>query len=205
MRIIALLATAVTLLLSPTSFAQPGDALNSELIQKKIDLWQTEQGLPFETVQTTYQTRDGLLWVGTTGGIARFDGLRFETFESQTLPKPLTGPIFGFFEDVQGDLWIGHNRGAMRYRNGVFEPAFDSEVTQGRRVWAFEQARDGVVWAATENGLVRWSDGAIKRYGVEEGLPTNRLRSLDIDKDGTLWIGTTGGGLVSFIGEKFSI
>ncbi len=203
-RALAGILTVIALLLSAPNFAQPSAVLNTALIQKKIDLWQTEQGLPFETVQTTYQTRDGLLWVGKTGGVARFDGLRFETFELQTLPKPLTGPIFGFFEDAQGGLWIGHNRGAMRYRNGVFEPVFDSEITQGRRVWAFTQGRDGVVWAATENGLVRWTEGAVKRYGVDQGLPTNRLRSLAFDKAGTLWIGTTGGGLVSFAGETFS-
>lgn len=36
-------------------------------------------------------------------------------------------------------------------------------------------------------------------------MPTNRLRTLDFNKDGTLWIGTTGGGLVSFASEKFTV
>jgi diguanylate cyclase (GGDEF)-like protein len=175
------------------------------MMQNKIDAWQTEQGLPFETVQCMLQSRDGTLWVGTTGGLARFDGLRFETFESSAAPKPIAGPIFGFFEDAQGAMWIGHSRGAIRFQHGRFESVFDSEITDGRRVWAFAQARDGVIWAATENGLVRWDNGQTKVFKVADGLPTIRLRTLDFDQDGILWIGTSGGGLVSYANGQFKV
>ena len=189
----------------------PVDPSKTSITQYKIDGWQTEQGLPLNTVQTMYQTRAGYLWVGTAGGLARFDGIRFATFESSPVPELVSRPIFGFMEDTEGNLWIGHSRGAARYRNGRFERAFDDALTDGRRVWAFAQARDGVVWAATENGLVRWEQGksgdkgVTKVYREADGLPTNRLRTLDFDRDGTLWIGTTGGGLVSFASGKFTV
>jgi diguanylate cyclase (GGDEF)-like protein len=187
--------------------AKPNNPLTTSVTQYKIDVWQTEQGLPLNTVQTMYQSRTGYLWVGTAGGLARFDGIRFTTFESSAVPELVSGPIFGFMEDAEGSLWVGHRRGAARYRNGRFEPAFDNELLQGRRVWAFAQARDGAVWAASENGLLRWEKdkGVTKVYKEADGLPTNRLRTLDFDNDGTLWIGTTGGGLVSFASEKFSV
>ncbi len=185
--------------------AKPTSVVTTSPTQIKIDSWQREQGLPFETVQSAYQTRDGLLWVGTNGGLARFDGLRFETFEGHSAPKQIFGPIFGFMEDAQGVLWIGHVNGAVRFTNGRFESAFETEITQRRRVWAFAQALDGAVWAATENGLVRWENGVSKLYSVDDGLPTNRLRTLAFDKAGTLWIGTTGGGLVSFDSRKFKV
>jgi diguanylate cyclase (GGDEF)-like protein len=187
------------------------DPAKKSVSQYKVDVWQTEQGLPQNTVQAMYQTRSGHLWVGTTGGLARFDGIRFTTFESSAVPELISGPIFGFMEDKEGNLWIGHGRGAARYRNGRFERAFENEVVQGKRVWAFAEARDGAVWAASESGLLRWEKsknedkGVIKVYKEADGLPTNRLRALDIDKDGTLWIGTTGGGLVSFAAEKFKV
>ncbi len=175
------------------------------LTQYKIDTWQTEQGLPLNTVQTFLQTRDGYLWVGTGGGLARFDGSRFTTFETAEVPEVASQPIFGMMEDAEGSLWIGHSKGAARYRGGRFEVVLAADVTAGRRVWAFAQGRDGVVWAATENGLVRWQNGAAKVYRQTDGLPTNRLRSLTFDKDGTLWIGTTGGGLVSFKADRFEV
>ncbi|MFA6312250.1 MAG: two-component regulator propeller domain-containing protein [Sterolibacterium sp.] len=175
------------------------------LSQYKIDGWQTEQGLPLNTVQSLLQTRDGYLWVGTAGGLARFDGGRFTTFDSPQIPELASQPIFGFMEDAQQDLWIGHSKGAAIYRNGKFEVAIPNQVTAGRRVWAFAQAPDGVVWAATENGLVRWEKGVTKIYRREDGLPTNLLRSLAFDREGRLWIATTGGGLVSFAAGRFKV
>jgi diguanylate cyclase (GGDEF)-like protein len=182
----------------------PAEPTSVAMSQLKIDVWQTEQGLPMNTAQSIYQTRNGALWVGTAGGLARFDGLRFTTFESSAGPEIAAAPIFGFMEDREGALWIGHSKGAARYRNGAFEPAFDEKLLERRRVWAFAQARDGAVWAATENGLLRSEKGTTTRYQIAEGLPTNRLRTLDFDTDGTLWIGTTGGGLVSYAGGKFN-
>ena len=179
-----------------------GDAKTS-LTQYKVDTWQTEQGLPLNTVQSLFQTRDGYLWVGTAGGLARFDGVRFTSFDSTRAPEMASQPIFGFMEDAQGQLWIGHTKGAAVYSNGVFKVAIPAEVTGSRRVWAFAQAADGAVWAATENGLVRWDKGATKLYQQAHGLPTNRLRSLAFDSEGTLWIGTSGGGLVSFAADTF--
>lgn len=183
----------------------PIDPSRMAVTQYKIDGWQTEQGLPQSTVQTMYQARDGYLWVGTGGGLARFDGIRFATFESSPMPDLAARPIFGFMEDADGHLWIGHSRGATRYRDGRFERVIGDDLMEGRRVWAFAQGRDGVVWAASENGLVRWEKGAAKIYREADGLPTRRLRSLDFDQDGVLWIGTTGGGLVSYASGTFTV
>ena len=184
----------------------PGLAtVRNALTQYKVDGWQTEQGLPLNTVQALSQTRDGYLWVGTAGGLARFDGVRFTRFASAEVPEVASQPIFGFMEDAQDRLWVAHTRGAAIYREGRFEGAIPSSVTAGRRVWAFAQATDGVVWAATENGLVRWQDGAIRLYQRADGLPTNRLRALAFDREGTLWIATSGGGLVAFADGRFRV
>jgi diguanylate cyclase (GGDEF)-like protein len=174
------------------------------LTQYRIDGWKTDQGLPLNTVQTTLQTRDGYLWIGTGGGLARFDGVRFATFESADIPHIASRAIFGLMEDAQQNLWIGHSEGAAIYRDGRFRIAFGRETTNGRRVWALAEGRDGAIWAATENGLVRWQNGAVKVYRQADGLPTERLRSLAFDREGTLWIGSTGAGLVSFDGKRFT-
>lgn len=187
---------------APALAAEPRDARQA-LSQYKVDVWQTEQGLPLNTVQSLLQTRDGYLWVGTAGGLARFDGVRFTGFDAAQTPELASQPVFGFMEDAQRNLWIGHAKGAVIHRDGKFEPAFSVEVTAGRRVWAFAQGPDGAVWAATENGLVRWEKGSTRLYQQEDGLPTNRLRSLAFDRDGVLWIGTSGGGLVALAQGRF--
>jgi len=175
------------------------------LTQYKVDTWQTEQGLPMDLVHALIQTRDGYLWVGTAGGLTRFDGKRFTTFDASEAPGVAAQPVFGFMEDTEQTLWIGHSKGAVMYRHGVFQTAFSNEVTAGQRVYAFAQAPDGSVWSATENGLAHWNKGVTKLYQKADGLPTNRLRSLAFDRAGTLWIGTSGGGLVSFAAGRFKV
>lgn len=196
---IVLLAPAVPALGQALDLRDPGRALT----QYRIDTWQTEQGLPLNTVQSLLQTRDGYLWVGTGGGLTRFDGVRFATFEASDIPDLASRSIFALMEDADGNLWIGNSDGAVVHRDGRFHTVYGKEVTDGRRVWQFAQAPDGAIWAATENGLIRWHDGAATVFGKPEGLPTDRLRSLAFDRDGILWIATTGGGLVSFDGSRF--
>jgi diguanylate cyclase (GGDEF)-like protein len=193
-------------LLASAAWAAPATDLSDPtqaLTQYRIDSWKSEQGLPLDTVQIILQTRDSYLWVGTGGGLARFDGVRFTTFESSELPQLASKPIFGFMEDATGNLWIGYSEGAAIYRDGHFRLMFGKEVTNGRRVWAFAQARDGSIWIATENGLVHWRNGFVRLYGVSDGLPTERLRTVAVDGDGIVWIGSSVGGLVSYDGKRF--
>ncbi|WP_141100768.1 ligand-binding sensor domain-containing diguanylate cyclase [Roseateles aquatilis] len=165
--------------------------------QYKIDLWQTEQGLPLNTVQALLQSRDGGLWIGTAGGLARFDGKRFTTFENAHAPEIASQPVFGLLEDAQGRLWIGHPNGAVIYQHGRFSTAITKAQAGKRRVWSFAQDKSGTVWAAGDGGLMRWRDGEVKTFGEADGLPTARLRTVVFDTAGTLWIATTGGGLVA--------
>src|SRR5687768_12622666 len=44
------------------------------------DAWETERGLPQSSVMAILQTRDGYLWLGTHGGLVRFDGVGFVLF-----------------------------------------------------------------------------------------------------------------------------
>lgn len=176
---------------------QPAADPRPSLSQYRIDGWQTEQGLPMDTVQALTQTRDGAIWVGTGAGLARFDGIRFSGFADANRPEMARYPVFGFLEDNRGRLWIGHSRGASVYSQGRFDPIFTAEHTGGRRVWSFAQDRDGSIWAASEQGLLNWKAGQIRIARVADGLPTDRLRALALDaRDGSLWIATTGGGLV---------
>ncbi len=48
-----------------------------------IEHWTTEEGLPSNTIRALLQTRDGYIWVGTKGGLARFDGVRFKVFTKE--------------------------------------------------------------------------------------------------------------------------
>ena len=44
--------------------------------------WNSEDGLPQNSVHAVAQTADGFLWMGTEEGLARFDGVKFTVFTS---------------------------------------------------------------------------------------------------------------------------
>lgn len=65
-----------------------------------------EQGLPQASVNALLQGRDGYLWIGTFGGLVRFDGDSFTTFHAS--PGGLSSNrILSLHEDRRGRLWIG--------------------------------------------------------------------------------------------------
>src|SRR4051812_7492744 len=82
--------------------------------------WDTEDGLPHNSVKQLIQTRDGYLWVGTSYGLARFDGLTFTVFNKNNTPEMHTSVVSALAETADGSLWIGTSSGLLRYREGRF-------------------------------------------------------------------------------------
>src|SRR5262244_2442443 len=72
-----------------------------------IQVWNSEDGLPQNSVNCLAQTPDGYLWIGTrSGGLARFDGTRFVIFNPQTTPELKDVEVETLSVDSTGTLWI---------------------------------------------------------------------------------------------------
>src|SRR6187455_2992014 len=72
----------------------------------RFKTWDTENGLPQNSVQAIAQTPDGYLWIATRDGLARFDGIRFKIFQKSNTPELPTNRLFDLFADDYGRLWI---------------------------------------------------------------------------------------------------
>src|SRR5688500_19780886 len=84
--------------------------------QFRFDSWTTENGLPQASINSILQTRDGFLWFTTFGGLVRYDGLRFQVFNTVNSKGLKTSRFLHLFEDREGALWIGNERqGVTRY------------------------------------------------------------------------------------------
>jgi ligand-binding sensor domain-containing protein len=75
--------------------------------------WQTQSGLPQNSVPSIAQTSDGYLWVGTEDGLARFDGLKFTLYDSQTVSAFRSNFVMSLRVDRDGVLWIGTHGGGL--------------------------------------------------------------------------------------------
>src|SRR5579862_9368859 len=84
-------------------------------------LFRTEDGLPHNRVQALTQTLDGYLWIGTSEGLARFDGARFTVFDRSNTPALADNSILALEPSPDGSLWIGtEGGGLLHYANGTF-------------------------------------------------------------------------------------
>lgn len=102
-RLLVRIVVLVLLALASVQLSGPAVALDPKkaITQYMHDVWQTEQGLPLNAIFSICQTRDGYLWLGTGGGLVRFDGVRFTAF-----PELKDHAITALLEDRQGTLWI---------------------------------------------------------------------------------------------------
>jgi ligand-binding sensor domain-containing protein/signal transduction histidine kinase len=153
--------------------------------------WQTDNGLPQNTVHAVLQTRDGFIWLATEGGLVRFDSLNFVVFTHKDTPQLGSDLIYSLMEDSSGTLWIGTSSGVTRYRGRSFQAIAQPEGSQAGAVWALHKDRSGTIWALTATGLVRF-DG--HRFRSAAGVPPLSEASRMLDGAyGDLWLGTSNG------------
>ena len=98
-------AALLTTLASAASLqALPFTALNSG------------NGLPSDAVMVSFQDQRGFVWLGTTSGLARFDGRHVQAFAARPeQPDTLSHPfIHALLDDGQGSLWVGTSDGVDR-------------------------------------------------------------------------------------------
>jgi ligand-binding sensor domain-containing protein len=126
--------------------------------------WQAQNGLLGETVQSFAQTPDGLLWIGTSEGLFRFDGANFTLFSHENTPAMRENSVFCLLAGRDGHLWIGTDGGGLvEMRDGVFKAYTPSDGLTDGFVRALFEDRDGALWVATDSGLFRVIAGKAAR------------------------------------------
>jgi signal transduction histidine kinase/ligand-binding sensor domain-containing protein len=162
-------------------------ATNSSVSDYSIAVWQTEQGLPQDSVTSIVHGRDGYLWLGTYNGLVRFDGVRFKIFNTGNTPEFGNSRITSLFEDTDGTLWIGHETGDLtQLRAGKFSAVNLGNRWPGGAIWAMGTDVDGVLWMFSRQGALLSLQGAklvTPNIGSVDNLP-----SLVKDKNGELWV-----------------
>jgi ligand-binding sensor domain-containing protein/signal transduction histidine kinase len=159
-----------------------------------VQVWQTEQGLPQNTVNCVTRTRDGYCWVGTQHGLARFDGVRFLVFTSANTPAFKSDRISALVQDSLGDLWIGtEGGGVVRLSAGTFTNLSVVNGLSSDMVTCLAAGEKGEVWIGTVYGLNLWKDGRISTFGERDGLQGMGVVALASSPGHGLWIGANVG------------
>ncbi len=193
-----------------------------------VHAWTAQDGLPQNGASGLAQDAQGILWVGTYGGLVRFDGATFEPGPSLRWPR-----VSAMARGPPGVLWIGHLRGGLTRLGSdgdlrTLEPGQVSGFGRIRHLeWrgdrlmvsgltgCAELGRDGRRirhWNVGPCAIAQGPDGSmwlaaqrvLNRLDPEGLHPlgaTSELRSLQVDPSGRPWILDDAGLSVALDGE----
>jgi signal transduction histidine kinase/CheY-like chemotaxis protein/streptogramin lyase len=149
--------------------------------------------LPDENVLSLAVDARGVLWVGTTSGLARWTGAGFRREAEGALSGRLVSSLS---PEADGALWIGTDHGLdLRHADGRIEhPAWRAQLPEGA-VNSVLRDRDGNRWIATMHGLARERAGVVDRLPGTAAAASSVTMSLQ-DNEGGLWFGSESFGLL---------
>ena len=151
--------------------------------------WQTEDGLPQNSVTTLAQTQDGYIWVGTINGLARFDGVNFTIFNVLNTPALPANTIVGLFEAYDGTLLIVTDGGGITaFRKGRFQRIQDSLGEHEKLMACLNTRSRGSILLANSGLMWRWQDGRLTPLVIGRHRTFVIPKSLCEDAQGTFWM-----------------
>ncbi len=146
----------------------------------------------------------GLIWVGTSGGVVRYD-TRDDSFKLYDVKSGLLSNGVFYVGRVRGRLAAGTYGGGLSLldeKTGQWETYNIPEGLGDAFVYDVLEAANGDIWIATWSGANRVRGGALKDrgkwglYTVENtkgGVPNDWVYGLAEGKDGDIWLATEGG------------
>jgi ligand-binding sensor domain-containing protein/signal transduction histidine kinase len=136
-----------------------------------VDFWREAEGFRQSRVRAIVQTRDGYIWLGTDGGLVRFNGETFTAFTTETGSLE-DNEVWALLEDGGGGLWIGtYGGGLTLLKDGQFRTFTSADGLPDDVIMSLSKDREGGIWMRTPRGLGRYSGGVFTRITTRDGLP----------------------------------
>ena len=175
---ISLFMSCCILSAAQTVYAYQDSPLQNRIVRE----FNQSNGLPTREANTVLQTEQGYVWIGSYGGLIRYDGTTFRNYSEEG--EVASSSIRALFEDSMGRLWIGTNdMGVYLYENDTFSRSVNDNAGAFLSVRAFGEDNKGRVYAGTTSGLALVSENGIEAV---EGV-SSTVYSLQSDKNGVLW------------------
>ncbi len=164
--------------------------------------WGVQHGLPVNSINAMAQDEKGYLWLATMDGLARFDGLKFEVFDSASHPGLVSNRLVVLERD--GDaLWLlSEDNRLIRYADGEFVTMSRASGLPDERVTVFHR-KAGRWWAGTVRGAAWW-DGT-RFHALDPDHWPEQTQTISSDNDGAVWLGSPNGRVVRWLDGQIDL
>ncbi len=152
-------------------------------------------GLDDLNVHSLFQDRAGFLWVGTEGGLFRYDGKRFVTVSLGN--KGYTAYITSITQDATGHIWVASDTGLHKVEDGEAKAVLldGKPLLVTRSMVPSELDRDGVVVVVKKQlWAVKGENGHFTVEPIAAGaLAGRKVSAVAAGAAGHLWVETDAG------------
>lgn len=163
-------------------------------------IYNEQNGLPTGEANTVLQTSDGYIWIGSYGGLIRYDGNSFRNYSTDGSVS--SSSIRSLYEDSAGRLWIGTNdAGVYLYEEGKFTDIKSPGDYSFLCIRDFAEGPDGRIYIASTSGMGEIKDGAIEVYS-DDDLAGQTVYSIACDPLGRVWAAMNSGRCALVSGQK---
>lgn len=171
----------------------------------KFENYTKDEGLLHSYILSIFQDSEGYIWVGSYGGLNRFDGSEFTGFSNRTEIKTPTNVIHDIHESSKENgksLWFGTDKGLVYLHKPTMQFTHFPKENEG--ILALEEDAKGNLWLGSEHkGLLKFNPQSKEFTNTELSFTEERawgdkITTLYTDNLGTLWIGGNNTGLIKF-------
>ena len=180
------------------------EALPQPLAEPHFESLSDAGAIPDGVVSAVALAPNGMVWVGTSVGLLRFDGHHFVPVSMAGLGRSGAGTTFvrTLMAARDGRIWVGTDGRLL----GAYDPSTeqwqvfrhdpDQPDSLGGVVRTLAEDAQGRIWVGSNGGglqVLQPQNGRFQRYGTAEGLPDLRVQKISIGADGSVWVGTWNG------------
>ncbi|KQS27108.1 hybrid sensor histidine kinase/response regulator [Dyadobacter sp. Leaf189] len=169
----------------------------------------TESGLTDNNVNCIFQDSKGFIWIGTNGGLNRYDGHEFKSYQNEERDNTSlsNNAVTGIAEDKAGNIWVATSGGGLnvldkgRKKFKSFLSDYHHKKTiAGNFVNRIAFDQNGKLWLATTGGLDCFdteTGTVLTQYKFNPAHPGSlsgdNVNTVFCDSQNNVWAGTSTG------------